>query len=53
MAANASSPVSVPCQGCRVKLDADSRDLLLELTCDGKPLVYSSECWEREFGAES
>jgi len=28
----------------------DSPDVRLGLTCDDEPLVYCSECWEREFG---
>jgi hypothetical protein len=43
-------PVTVACQESGRELTADSPELRLELTCDNEPIVYCSECWEREFG---
>jgi hypothetical protein len=43
-------PVTVTCQECGVDLAADSPALRLELTYDVEPIVYCSECWQREFG---
>jgi hypothetical protein len=43
-------PVTVPCQEYGVELASDSPDLRLESTDDDEPIVYCTECWEREFG---
>jgi hypothetical protein len=42
--------VVVVCTECKVETEAGSPELRLELTIDDEPLVYCSECWEREFG---
>jgi hypothetical protein len=43
---------TVPCQECGVELAGDSPDLRLELTCDGEPIVYCSQCWDRSSAAK-